>query len=211
MAPTSRSSVYLYSPFSMRTVGEEQNKALLLQFILTELLNAKDATATDDPLEFVLSSPACFFPFDWSYEVGCLNKIHEHAMLLEYAFPSFQEELSLFQNHLEKTLSYIVLHKKNKKELDNRELIEYFKQLYLHLSPFIVACKDNEGLLLFLLKNREEILEIAAPQDLSDLLKNMFPEGLKSLSETLRSRYEERGFTQLLPEIEELLASYESS
>jgi hypothetical protein len=147
----------LYSPFSMRTVGEQKNRALLLQFILTELLNAKEAHAKDDPLEFVLSSPACFFPFDWSYEVGCLNKIHEHATLLEYAFPSLQKEVALFQTQLEKTLSYVVRHKKTNEELDHQELLSYFKELYQRLNPFLLNCQDNPGLLLFLVKNREEI------------------------------------------------------
>ncbi|HSX04110.1 MAG TPA: hypothetical protein VLG76_05215 [Rhabdochlamydiaceae bacterium] len=210
MASMSPSSVYLYSPFSMRTVGEEQNKALLLQFILTELLNAKDAHEKNDPLEFVFSSPACFFPFDWSYEVGCLNKIHEHAMLLEYAFPSQQQELVKFQNHLEQTLSYIIKHKKDKKEVDNSQLLGYFRQLYLQLFPFIIACRDNEGLLLFLLKNQEDICEMAGTDDLSHLLNSMFPEGLKKLSETLRNKYHDRGFTLLLTEIDRLLSPYES-
>lgn len=210
MASLSHSSVYLYSPFSMRTVCEDQNKALLLQFILTELLNAKDAHEKNDPLEFVFSSPACFFPFDWSYEVGCLNKIHEHALLLEYAFPSFQEERAEFQIQLEKTLSYIVKHKKNKKELDNSELLEYFRQLYLQLHPFIIACRENEGLLLFLLKNQEDICEMAGPTGLSHLFNKMFPEGLQKLTETLRTNYQDRGFTMLLTEIDRLLSPYET-
>ncbi len=210
MTSMSHSFVYLHSPFSMRTVSEEQNKALLLQFILTELLHAKDAHEKNDPLEFVFSSPACFFPFDWSYEVGCLNKIHEHALLLEYAFPSFSAQRATFQIHLEQTLSYVILHKKNKKEVDNGKLLEYFRGLYVLLHPFIIACRDNEGLLLFLLKNQEDICEMAAPDNLSHLLDQMFPEGLKKFSETLRTKYEDRGFTSLLTEIDRLLVPYES-
>lgn len=211
MPSISHSSAHHHSPFSMKTVGEDQNRALLLQFILTELLNAKDAHEKNDPLEFVFSSPACFFPNDWSYEIGCLNKIYEHSTLLEYAFPDFLQQITVFKTHLDRILSSIMLHKKNKTAVKNSTLHTYFKELYAHLYPFLIACRDNEGLLLFLLKNQKDIGEIAFPDNLNALLNKMFPEGLKKLSETLRTNYQSRGFTTLLSEIDELLLPYEQS
>lgn len=211
MASVSRiSPINHYSPFSMRTVNEEPNRALLLQFILSELFNAKDASEKTNPLEFVFSSPACFFPYDWSYEVGCLNKIHEHATLLEYAFPEFQKQTALFRTQVDKTLSSVLQHKKRNSELDSEELLAFFKELYILLQPFMLACKDNEGLLLFLLKHKKEICEIASPDTLLSLLNAMFPEGLNNLAKTVRSKYLNRGFTALIVEIDRLLAPYES-
>ena len=204
-----RSAIYLYSPFSVKTVKEEKNRALLIQFILSELFHAKDAYKKDNPLEFVFSSPACFFPYDWSYEIGCLNKLHEHALLLEYAFPSLQEPLKDFHQCLDRTFAIIAEHKKNKGEISNKELLSCLKNLYLKLHPFIFECKDSENLLLFLLKNIEEISELAYPQDLTDLLSGMYPEGIQHLGSFLRSEYQKRGFTTLLPEIDRLLAVYE--
>lgn len=203
-------SVHHYSPFSMRTVNEEQNRALLLQFILSELFNAKDASEKKDPIELVFSSPACFFPYDWSYEVGCLNKIHEHATLLEYAFPEFEHQTEKFCDHVDKILSFVMHHKKKNIELENGQLLAFFKELYVLLQPFLLACRENEGLLLFLLKNNNEIGEIAFPETLSSLLHAMFPEGLKRLASILRSKYQSRGFTALLAEIDRLLEPYGS-
>lgn len=210
MSSLSHSTGHHYSPFSIKTVSEDQNRALLLQFILTELLNAKDVSEKNDPLEFVFSSPACFFPNDWSYEIGCLNKIYEHSTLLEYAFPEFPEQITAFKVYLDNILSSIMQHKKNKTEIDNATLFTYFKELYAYLDPLLISCRDNEGLLLFLLKNQKDISEIAFPDNLNGLLNKMFPEGLKKLSETLRTKYQNRGFTSLLSEIDELLLPYES-
>ena len=85
------SDIYLYSPLSTESVKSSDGKALLLQFVLSELFHCADSDKKEDPLEFVFSTPACFFPFDWSYEVGCLNKVGEHAGLLSHAFDQMDE------------------------------------------------------------------------------------------------------------------------
>lgn len=204
-----RPDIFLYSPFSTKTIKDPINRALLIQFILSELFHAKDAHKKDDPLEFVFSSPACFFPYDWSYEIGCLNKIYEHAQLLDYAFPNHPENLKRFHECLDHTFALIAEHKKQKRDISNKELVCCLKNLYLKLHPFIFECKDSENLLLFLLKNIEEIAELAYPQDLTDLLSDMYPEGTQHLGNFLRLEYQKRGFTTLLPEIDRLLAIYE--
>ncbi len=201
--------VYTHSPFSIKTIAETQNRALLLQFILSELVSAKEADKKDDPVEFVFSSPACFFPYDWSYEMGCLNKIHEHATLLQFAFPKLKKEVEAFNFNLEETLSVITEHKKREKKIPQKLLLSHLKNLYLHLYPVMIACKDNEGLLLFLLKNQEALFQLSYPEDLTDLFSKMYPEGLDILAQFLKSEYKKRGFTNLLPEIDRLLESYE--
>lgn len=171
------SDIYLYSPLSIKTVQEGHNRALLLQFILSELFHAMDAGKKEDPLEFVFASPACFFPTDWSYEVGCLNKIGEHAELLPYAFPKLQEDIHTFRSSLDTALVDVYSRKKDQKNIPPEEMQEQLHELYQLIKPFLVVCKNSENLLLFLFKNREEIEELAYPGSFQSLLAIMFPEG----------------------------------
>lgn len=176
------SDIYLYSPLSVKTVAEGHNRALLLQFILSELLHAMDAKNQ----EYVFTSPACFFPYDWSYEVGCLNKMSEHARLLPSAFPELPKEILAFQTALEQAI----------------ETRENFNLLFTLLEPFLIACKQSESLLLFLLRHHEEI-------DVTALLKKMAPKGLEELSHLMQREFKNRGFHALIPEIEQLMSLHE--
>ncbi len=199
------SEIYLYSPLSPKTVCEGQNRALLLQFILSEIFHAKDAHQKDDPLEFVFTSPACFFPYDWSCEVGCLNKIQEHAGLLEYAFPNLQEATEQFHNHLDQILATVIAHGRAGEEISTGALRAALSQIYRYLQPFLIAEKESENLVLFLLKNADEINEL---DDFQSLLKRMFPEGLESITHLMRQHYQSRGYDNLLPEIDRLMMNY---
>jgi hypothetical protein len=170
------SDIYLYSPLSIKTVQQGHNKALLLQFILSELFHAMDVGKKEDPLEFVFTSPACFFPNDWSYEVGCLNKIGEHAELLPYAFPNLQESTNAFRICLDISLAETSAKKKQGDHIPKEEMQRKLHDLYVHLEPFLVACKNSQEFLLFLCKNREEIEELAHPGTFQTLLAKMFPD-----------------------------------
>lgn len=176
------SDIYLYSPLSIKTVAEGNNRALLLQFILSEIFHAMDAKN----LESVFTSPACFFPYDWSYEVGCLNKVCEHARLLSSAFPEMPEEILAFQTALEQVI----------------KTRENFNLLYTLLEPFLIECRHSESLLLFLLKHHDEI-------DVTALLKKMAPNGLETLSHLMQREFANRGFHALIPEIEQLMSHHE--
>lgn len=203
------SDIYLYSPLTIKTIKEGQNRALLLQFILSELFYAMDADKKDDPLEFVFSSPACFFPYDWSYEVGSLNKIKEHAKLLPIAFPKLNKAIISFDLHLDEVLSKVLTSKNKKEEIPKEVLSADLNELYQLLQPFIIACKDSENLLLFLIKHPEEIAQLSQPENLSSLLAKMFPEGFDNISHLIRREYKSRGFHNLLPEIDRILSHYE--
>ncbi|MBS0630052.1 MAG: hypothetical protein JSS30_07530 [Verrucomicrobia bacterium] len=198
------SDIYLYSPLSVKTV--RYNQPLLLQFILSELFHAMDADKKDHPLEFVFSSPACFFPYDWSYEVGCLNKINEHAELLPHAFPDYPEEVEAFRVTLGEILSKIINQKEQNKPISKTELLVDLNLLFTLLEPFLIACNQSEHLLLFLLKHNEEIDELAK---LATLLKKMAPEGLKNMAELMQREFKNRGFHALLPEIQHLVSRHE--
>lgn len=202
------SEIYLYSPLSPKTVSEGQNRSLLLQFILSEIFHAKDAHQKDDPLEFVFSSPACFFPYDWSSEVGCLNKIQEHAELLEYAFPELQVATEQFHACLDEALLKVNARRRAGEEISTEELKSYLGELIRNLQPFLIANKDSENLLLFLLKNGDEFVELCGQESLSALFNRMHPEGLEKVAHILRQGYQSRGFDTLLPEIDRLVSAH---
>ena len=113
--------IYLHSPLSSNSVKHTAGKPLLLQFILSELFHCSDSDKKEDPLEFVFSTPACFFPFDWSFEVGCLNKIAEHTRLLPHAFGQMDEEIDDFLTILEAILDEVAMRKKTGKKLPHSD------------------------------------------------------------------------------------------
>ena len=198
--------IYLYSPLSTQSVQEGEGCALLLQFILSEIFLCADSDKKEDPLEFVFSSPACFFPYDWSYEVGCLNKIDEHSQLLSAAFPDMAEEVDDFQTILEAILLEVVDRKKHRVKISREELMGALGELYEKAVPFLSACKESENLVLFLLKHAEEIGELSPSAGVASLMSQLFPD--RSFAE-IRSRYDLRGFGSQRAEFDALIATYE--
>lgn len=202
------SEMYLYSPLSPKTVHEEPYRALLLQFILSEIFHANTSLHKDDPLEFVFSSPACFFPYDWSREVGCLNKIQEHTRLLPHAFPSLQPAITQFDAHLHSILKEVISCRQCAEDLSPDTLKEDLSLLCHYLQPFLAICRESENLLLFLLKNADELKELCGPSSVSTLLHQLYPEGLEQVAHILRKGYQSRQFDILLPEIDALISTY---
>jgi hypothetical protein len=83
--------LFFHSPFSPSTVTKGQAPALLLQFILRELLSSEYLTQ---------GPPFRLAPFDWARKQGALDKLREHALLLPIAFPELAQEAAEFANHL---------------------------------------------------------------------------------------------------------------
>jgi len=198
--------LYLYSPLSTETVKRAGGKALLLQFILYELFHCADSDKKEDSLEFVFSTPACFFPFDWSFEVGCLNKVGEHAQFFSHAFEDMDEEIDDFQTILEAILDEVIDRKKMGEGMPHAELVTALSELYFKITPFLIACKESENLVLFLLKHAKEIQALSKASGLEDLMHQMFPDGD---FHSIRNRYELRGFHRQQSEFEMLIAPYE--
>lgn len=178
---------------------EKGNRALLLQFILSDLICAHQVVLGKQPSERLLSTRGRLFPYDWSSEVGSLNKLIEHAHLLKQAFPDYQEQSHAFRGCLD-----TIIHKvqSNSKEQNFKGL----NSLFHHLLPFLILAKESESLLLYLLQNKEAIYQIAGVQSPSELINQIFPEGLERLSILLKEGYAKRGFAALLPEIDNLLS-----
>lgn len=148
---------YMFSPFSPETVRQGQGPALLVQFILKELL--------EDPGCLRKTTSIAMRPFEWAEKAGSYNKIAEHASLLPFAFSELADEIKLFINSLHKPCI---------------ELIEL-------LEPFIMACKDNENLVYFLLQRQKSVA-------VKSVLDKISPDGVEKLKAAAIAKYHKRGF-----------------
>lgn len=170
-----------YSPFSPNNLENISHRALLVQFILVELIRLTKKTPSS-----ITSST--FLPYSWS-EINPLDKLKEHAALLSEAFANDD-----FQKTLEKRIS------------SKKELTSLATSLYLHLKPLMMACKEDEGLLLFLLSRADEMKEI--DPNFKSCILEMYPDGIDSLSQYLCQRYQDRGFKAQIARIHELISKF---
>ena len=150
------SAVFFYSPFSLETVSQGGYPALLLQFVLDELLHARENLVETEEPPPLLSS--------LSRKAGSLNKVKEHAFLLEKAFPALEKESKIFRESLHKNCH----------------------TLFRLLEPFILKCKDNEYLLYFLLKHQKN-------PEINTLLHKIFPQGLEKIKTFVAAKYRKKG------------------
>jgi hypothetical protein len=136
--------LFFHSPFSSLTVAKGEGPALLLQFILRELLRSEDNLNENFPPQMA--------PFDWAWKQGSLHKVREHARLLPVAFPELTLQAGKFLNHLHMPC----------------------QELFILLEPFIAACQKSENLLYFLLKHQKSpsiklLLDKICPEGLDKL------------------------------------------
>ncbi|HSW87269.1 MAG TPA: hypothetical protein VLG49_07225, partial [Rhabdochlamydiaceae bacterium] len=99
-----KADFFLHSPFSLSLTAKEENKVLLLQFILSDLFSAFHFNK-ENSFDLIFSPEPFFYPYDWSLRIGYLNKIQEHSVLLSQAFELLEEPLILFNQALEKAIS----------------------------------------------------------------------------------------------------------
>ena len=135
---------YFHSPFSPRSVANGQGPALILQFILRELIRSSGSLTQTPPFQIA--------PYDWAVKQGSYNKVQEFASLLPIAFPDLAFEAAQFALSLEASS----------------------EELFTLLEPFIQAVQENENLLYFLLKHQNSpsvklILDKICPQGLDQL------------------------------------------
>lgn len=115
---------FFHSPFSPEIVKEGSNPALLLQFILKELIEANN--------HLVETQTSFSSPFDWKYPAGSFNKVQEHAELLAHAFPELEKEALHFKERLHEPCDLLIS----------------------YLEPFILASRETVYLIYFLTKHR---------------------------------------------------------
>jgi hypothetical protein len=192
-----KTGFFVHSPFSPILIAQDENKVLLLQFTLSALFSAAkyDREGNREP---IFSCQAGFYPYDWSFQSGCLNKIQEHAVLLKTAFPNHLTVILSFQELLEKGCHQICP--------ENLPIQAELQALFQTLMPLMFQYVDNENLLLFLLKNNNEVIVLNP-----GFWTIFHPDGPASLQRLISENYERRGMASLLPEIELLFEEHFSS
>lgn len=185
-------SLMSFSAFPPAMLWEKRNRALLVQFLTSELISSYRGLCRGIPERDILSPDQRFFPYDWAYPCGHLNKARDYAMGLRFAFPEEKESAQRLVQLMNKVIS-------------PSKGLKALPALFLGLEPFISACKDNENLLFFLLKVREDIDQSLGVGYLQSLLLKLHPGGLEELCEKLCDNYHHRGFYFLIPEIKRLM------
>jgi hypothetical protein len=188
------------SLFSPQAIGERQNRGLLLQFLLSETIEAHKSVLAGKA-ETVITSHPRFFPYDWNTTTGHLNKSQEHSLFLKKSFPDKIKVVNSF----EKTLSRAVETLSKKKNVAKEQFEAALQKIYTALEPLIEICKEDENLLFFLLKNRPNIDTLTSKGHLYEFLFKIHPCGLEVLGEKMCDQYHQRGFFSLIPEFKLLL------
>jgi hypothetical protein len=191
------------SLFSPQVLAKRHHRALLLQFILAELLGAYQAFLKENSWETILSTHPRFFPYDWAKSPGYLNKLREHAMMLKKSFPDFAKQAKQFEQFLEKTLRSWEKKKTTPKQYFKHTL----QKIYLLIEALLETCKDNENLIFFLLKNNQTIDALMHPGYLRTFLTRVHPSGLEILGEKMCDQYHRRGFISQIPELKLLMTN----
>ena len=189
------------SVFSPQTISERQNRELLLQFLLSEILEAYKAYRNKSEWKEILSPHPRFFPYDWATSPGFLNKAYEHSLLLAKCFPDHLALVKNFEKHFTQTL--IAWDKEATIPFERCEMA--LQTCYSLIEPLIEVCKENENLLFFLLKNRLTIDSLMKEGHLGQFLHRIHPFGLESLGEKMCDQYHQRGFFSQIPEFKLLL------
>lgn len=200
----SEKSFIPFSAFPPAMLCEKRNRALLVQFLASELISTYRGLCRDIPERDILSAEQRFFPYDWAYPCGHLNKAREYALGLTSAFPEWKEPAKRLIQQINKTIAQLEL----KASFTASKGLKALPALFLGLEPFISACKDNENLLFFLVKAKEEIDECLGLGYLQSLLLKLHPSGLEDLCEKLCDNYHHRGFYFLIPEIKRLMVQF---
>ncbi len=190
-------SVSLFSP---QAISEKHNRALLIQFLLSEIVEAHRAILADK-LDLLITSHPRFFPYDWGNKTGYLNKLQEHSLHLAKSFPDHKQPVKNFEKTLSNKLASLTGHGKISKE----KFVIALQKIYASLEPLIEVCRENENLLLFMLKNRDVIDALVQNQHLYQFLLKIHPSGLEMLGEKMCDQYHQRGFFSQIAEFKHLL------
>ena len=193
-------NVFFFSPFSHERASNGNNRSLVLQFILSELLASFEEMQKPTPAK-VLTLDPCFFPFDWAKETGSLNRMKEHLRLLPYAFPQFADSLQGFKRDFESKCRQLLLEKK----INKKDTLAFLHECYDALMPFLLECKNDGTLILYLLKNHTRAQKLGLTFPI--LEKNEH----KHIKDLVIKQYEKRGFKFLVPRINLLIEEWEKS
>ncbi len=187
-----------HSPFSPAMIWEKPNRALLLQFLASEIFALRKGLTENHCLEALDVTSLRHFPYDWARPISPMNRLFDHSLFLKELFPEIPRAIARFERTFHKLST-----SKSKDEVTTYLKLQ---ELFQAMEPLFKRCKSDENLIFFLLKHRADIGPLLAPESLKSLLHRLFPKNFKQLEEKLCASYHQRGFISLIPELKNLLA-----
>lgn len=131
----------------------------------------------------------------WLLCLRCLDIMRaiEHDALVDVL--SKAKPLGTYSNILFQTLEKMTLS------------LQRFSRILIRL---LLAFKEDENVVFFLLRSKEEVEGLYGPDSVLKLLQQMYPRGLQEAGHFLLKKYASRGFDNLLPLISSKIAELEA-
>lgn len=140
--------------------------------------------------------------FALSYHDGSLAKLKSNCAYFMQSEEIPEEEAALMHSHADQAwlLCSECLYKKSEHLIQEAlEQLESFGKILQRMIPYF---KGDENVLYFILRHREQLAVPFGPQFVRNCFEQIYPEGLNSALKFLLDRYMARGFSYLIPIIE---------
>lgn len=165
--------------------------------------------------------------FSWNQEGGLLRRLSNYCSIFSQQSKKHHKEAQSMQRYANQAWLYciechdIIADIRNMpfaKTIGHREIlykhlmkiIKLIEQIAAKL-PFIIEDFSNdENVIFFVLRHREDFDSLIRPGLVKAILKRCYSKGLKQTEKFLIDRYKERGFKQLLPIISENIQALHS-
>ncbi len=93
--------------------------------------------------------------------------------------------------------------------LNIKQSIDHLIHLQDDIKHVLPHFRCDENVIYFLLRHKHQLNLLFYPEFVTNILHQMYPEGLTSLTDFLTERYMSRGFTDLIPSITKEIAELE--
>lgn len=200
-----------------------QNEHLLIQFFLDEFLLAcpvirrlRELRANlegsfGEPKEECLEEidreikVLCLAPTQWSLREGSLSRLRNYSQKLD---TELKQTISQAFYSADQVKEAMTLDEDPIEHLDTLQV--HFDAIAKRVPLLITTFADNENVLYFVLKNRDDLDTIYEPSFVRDLCAEMFDGGIEEMAGFVVKRYKKRGFSHHIPNIESRIAELES-
>ncbi|CDR33424.1 hypothetical protein [Criblamydia sequanensis] len=151
--------------------------------------------------------------FFWNQPGGCISKLAHYATLFakstlkddekmarRYCNQAYAHALKLndiFFSEEEKERSLVEMAREIKPLAE--KVLQELKRLGKMIPKIFLKMTQNENVVFFLLRHKNELERIYPKGFVKRLLNKSYPEGIKEAEQLLLKKYEERGFPHLIP------------
>jgi hypothetical protein len=154
--------------------------------------------------------------FSWNTRKGCLSKLRHYCYPFVNQFENKESTVvnlnicvsKAFHSALQAREVILYLHQEDqnaKKMPDYAMLYQLLDRLIDNINRasrlilrVIIRFREDENVVYFLLRNKEELDAIYKTNFVTKLFRKMYPDGVEEAGQLLMKKYSERGFTKLL-------------